>query len=117
MGPRPRKDGERSNRDDWWTTTVGLHRRNEVHESQMKHNAKAGVKGDDMRSDATDEAGYAGIAEDVDPMALVGWKVNLPAECFFQDDAIPDDSAPTGVGEIRRYFPGRRNKTRHISTC
>jgi hypothetical protein len=55
------------------------------------------------------DLGCGGIAEDVDPMALVGWKVNLPAVCFFQDDAILDDSAQTGVGEIRRYFPGRRN--------
>jgi hypothetical protein len=76
----------------------------------MKHNTTTGVKGaDDMRSDATDGASYAGIVEDVDPMALVGWEVNLPAKYFFQDDVMPDDSAPTGVGEIRRYFPGRRN--------
>ena len=67
-----------------------------------------------MRSDATDEASYAGIADDVDPMALVGWKVNLPAVCFFQDDAIPDGSVETGVGEIRRYFPGRRNNAAYF---
>jgi hypothetical protein len=32
----------------------------------------------------------------------------MPAECFFQDDAMPPSH---GVGLIRWYVPGRRNNT------
>jgi hypothetical protein len=44
-------------------------------------------------------------------MAFVGTSVDMPAECFFQDDDMPPDCPPHGVGLIRRYVPGRRNNT------
>jgi hypothetical protein len=63
-----------------------------------------------MRSDAADEASYrAEGADDVEPIAFVGMSVNMPAECFFQDDAMPPNCPKHGVGLLTRYVPGRRN--------
>jgi hypothetical protein len=72
-----------------------------MHEDQMRHN---------MRSDAADEASIETTADDVDPTALVGMKVNMPAASFFGDDAMPSNCESHGVGLFQRYIPWRKKR-------
>ena len=103
MGPS--KAGPvKSNLWAWWHSPKGLHDANEEYEVRMHHN---------MRSDAADELSFDSgdtTADPVDPDALVGRVVFLPAECFFGDDAMPVGCKPVGHCYLRRYVRGRRNK-------
>jgi hypothetical protein len=103
MAP-PQGKAAKGNLWAWWESAKGLHEANETYEGKMQHN---------MRSDAADELSFDICdteADPVDPDALVGRVVNLPATCFFGDDAIPAGCNTVGHCYLKRYVRGRRNK-------
>jgi hypothetical protein len=63
-----------------------------------------------MSSDATDEACFEHMADDVDPQALVGRQVNFPVEALFGDDAMPEGCDAHAVSTIQSYTAGRRSR-------
>jgi hypothetical protein len=88
------------------------------HNAERKRNGEDTTGEDDMRSGAADVASYGAPGADaVDPMAFVGTSVNMPAECFFQDDDMPPGCPPHGVGLIRWYTSPDDETTRRTTTC
>ena len=104
---QPVESGKHSNVNAWWGSTAALATRNELHEADMRHNRQAGSTGaDDMSSDATDEACFEHMADDVDPQALVGRRVKFPVEALFGDDAMPEGCDPHAMSTLQSYRPG-----------